>query len=71
MQTYDPVQNNKQVLFNDVSILLRETEVGFRADEVDGIGHSFVNAIVDTKFNLTPSVYLVCDIPDDHLKSFY
>ena len=24
-----------------------------------------------TKFNLTPSVYLVCDIPDNHLKSFY
>ena len=24
-----------------------------------------------TKFNLTPSVYLVCDIPDDPTKSFY
>lgn len=24
-----------------------------------------------TKFNLTPSVYLVCDIPDDATQSFY
>jgi len=35
---YDPAQNNKQVLFNDVSILLRDTEVGSRAVEVDGVG---------------------------------
>ena len=44
---HDPVQNNKQLLFNDLHVLLRESEVGFRADEIDGIGLSFMNAVVD------------------------
>lgn len=45
---HDPVQNNKQLLFNDVLLLLRESGVGFRADELDSCGLRFVNSVVDT-----------------------
>ena len=45
---HEPVQNNKQLLFNDVRLLLLECDVGFHPDEVDGIGFSFMNAVVDT-----------------------
>ena len=53
---HDPVQNNIQLLFNDVQILLLESEVGFRADEVDGIGLSFMNAVVDTLWYIDGSM---------------
>ena len=49
---YQPVRNNKQLLFNDVVIMLAEKEVGFRGDEVEGIGISFTNCLVDTLWYL-------------------
>ena len=45
---YQDVRNNKQLLFNDVVVMLAENKVGFRSDEVEGIGISFTNSLVDT-----------------------
>ena len=44
---YQDVRNNKQLLFNDV-VILAENKVGFRSDEVKGIGIPFINSLVDT-----------------------
>ena len=45
---YQDVRNNKQLLFNDVVVMLAESKVGFKSDEVEGIGISFTNSLVDT-----------------------
>ena len=45
---YETVRNNKLLLFNDVVALLAENNVGFRGDEVGGIGITFTNSLVDT-----------------------
>lgn len=44
---HDPIHNNKQLLFNDVCAMLLEKNVGFMADEVDGVGRQFVQALSD------------------------
>ena len=41
---YETVRNNKLFLFNDVA-LLAENNVGFRGDEVGGIGITFTNSL--------------------------
>ena len=44
---HNTVHNNKQLLFNDVCVLLSEKNVGFTIDEVQGIGHHIVQTLTD------------------------
>ncbi len=44
---HNPVHNNKQLLYNDVCMLLADSNVGFMVDEVEGIGCDFVRPLAN------------------------
>ena len=44
---HNPVNNKKQLLFNDICSLLNDKKVGFLPDEVPGIGYRFVQTLTD------------------------
>ena len=44
---HDPIHNNKQLLFNDICSVLLNKRVGFMHDEIEGVGHRFVQVLTD------------------------